>query len=850
MRWLVVLALSLLAAGQPAYSANPLPERAQALFRWFDSLGLEDTSKVPLVRIHTGAMESGNADVMLGWLLEDRGAKFRAILLDGTTGEFTKVGDLLDAGHCGYAAVSLAEEAAQAKRALASHQALKTWAGAKWRWRSYDRLAIRAQFFMLARSCEQHGLAAPSADLFRAVVAFEEAGRPKGAPPLEDLLQQDFGELLSWRLQCAFRSSTATWADLLAACRQALDRCPKANPETIKLLAETFQPGLEKLIAEEADRARHEAIALDALPPAERARELVWRLRDESSGRLTRDEPWPRPFPSRPSNGSFEALCNLGMDAVPALIEELRGGHLSRSFYISTRASRAMGYAMTPPRVVGSDFMRFDTRFLATQVLDQIAGFTFFRLASTNFRAPDAYLKIAKVAEEWFAAEQAKTADAWLAGKLCAIGHLSGVLPRPLPAGHAESTSRALILAARQSPPPLMRYEIHTYLNYEKHPEVTDFFREEVVHGPSLYFRSSAASKLAMRGDTEAERVILAEWRRQIAGLSEVTRRDFGHTLPIANSEKPPWEFSPEESLLWVTKLELAAGGSAGALRVLLDQWPALPLRLREAVVIGLCGRYERDGRRPAAPADPAARVLAREILLTALQTTAPATGLDSDDDDLPCADPRICDLAAHALHQSSPKKFVFDLSAPEPVREQQRVAICNADRRESGLEEISALAPRPKVPAARASLVAAVEWEAGSAEPPAALRQKMESFKGRALPATALVEVVTAYAAHPVPGTRGLRLRVTRDGDGTGVIIRAGLTPGEGGTSGEGGEYAARQLVFRQKQDVHSDSSTMSRDEAASTKSWHDLKVAAASALASPPREPIGIRVELVCPR
>jgi hypothetical protein len=222
MRWIVFLTALLAAKISPAKTPEPLSKETRELFAWFDRLGFEDTSKAKYIRIRTGDSMKVNGterqdDESLGWLLEDDGPTFRAVLADLTVGLFTKQGKQeSETDFCGYREVALEDEARKLRSALKDANYFKIWDESS-EFHYFDRIRRRTQIFALARSCAQRQLVPLAEDLLRSLAAHPMTdGLNRAKEKVSDWAIDDLERVLAWRLQTAFRSPTTTWVEILA----------------------------------------------------------------------------------------------------------------------------------------------------------------------------------------------------------------------------------------------------------------------------------------------------------------------------------------------------------------------------------------------------------------------------------------------------------------------------------------------------------------------------------------------------------------------------------------------------------------------------------------------------------
>ncbi|HEY2343156.1 MAG TPA: hypothetical protein VGH90_09020, partial [Chthoniobacteraceae bacterium] len=301
--------------------------QAAALFAWVDQLPLPKTKDLKPIRIWTDGPwqnDHGNAVPLtcLGFLVEDGDKEFHAISADGALEIFTKKpGTPETLGFVGYREVPFTD---QVRDLVAKPSA----PGRMDRFLplygfNSDRLKDCSRLLLLARWAderEEHALAMSLLQILQASRQGEKTDQPPR--PLETQLQKEFGERLSIRTLRLIAEKGAERSTVLDRLRKIVALCPEANlPETKAAIAL-----LEKMVAEDKAHRTVTESELASMPPTERAKELAFRLWDECT-RVA--QPNPSPFraahtadPS-PSNGAANALSELGLDAVPALLKAL-----------------------------------------------------------------------------------------------------------------------------------------------------------------------------------------------------------------------------------------------------------------------------------------------------------------------------------------------------------------------------------------------------------------------------------------------------------------------------------------------------------------------------------------------
>ncbi|HZJ17711.1 MAG TPA: hypothetical protein VFD27_21840, partial [Chthoniobacteraceae bacterium] len=770
--------------------------------------------------------EKREDDVCVGFLLADNGATFRVVLADLTVCVLSKAGkDESDVDFCGYREISLKAEAQQLLRELRSETYFSRWQSDR-QFSYYDRLQRSAQIFAFARACARRG----EVELGESLVKALERHPPRdGSNPTNGSLQEElvtsFANVAGWNLRISLRDGTQTWATLRDRARKLQEAFPN---EEFEVVAKMFAT----LADEDAEHARTRPASLDGLTSRERARELTWQLRDEQNPGLDGPNFWPRPWPFelRKSNGAMAGLRELGFEAVPALIEESHSDRMSRSIFRSER--------------YGGGVILTKTSDLAVNILNDIAGVNFYRLADfANKKAEEGWPAIVAAIEDWWHTVESKGEKQYLVGMVLQGGARANGCVERLRARYLEVFVETMVASVRTSASPHDRAEITKKLWGERDPKADEFLREELRNGPTLGNRVAAAYGLRQRGLIEAEEAIREEWTRLVKrGLKdeEISARSADERQSIRFDEDSPlWAEAPAHALNFLT-----AGDAVESFHLFLRTLRELSPRTRVLLIRRIGGRDFTVQTPTTQRASPATRMLIREILLNTLDDTTGITGEMESAEDGPIAEPRLCDLAAEYLHEHWQETFKFEMFASESVRERQRITMLNIHRREQDLAELPLPVGRPKVAAAKANHVAAIEWATNSAAPGAALSTKLSGWKGQPLNLDALVTILTSYAKTPPAGTRGLRCTAFRDGDSTGVIVRLSLVPG---AARKTAARSFRQFVSANREMLLNSSGGGTAESATKRTEWFEFSKSAGGAIATPVDKPFMIRAEVL---
>jgi hypothetical protein len=175
----------------------------------------------------------------------------------------------------------------------------------------------------------------------------------------------------------------------------------------------------------------------------------------------------------------------------------------------------------------------------------------------------------------------------------------------------------------------------------------------------------------------------------------------------------------------------------------------------------------------------PATLKVVEEVLASELDDTEEHPGTTGLANMKTVYDPRICDMAAYFLAKRWPDRYVFDLSPSLSIRERQRVECLNVWRRAHNLPALPLPAPPHRVTPDQATVVTAIEWATNSAKPGTNFAASVEAFRGQPLDAKKLVAFLDGYGINPEPQASGIELKITKDEDLTGVMMKIRLLPG-----------------------------------------------------------------------
>lgn len=335
-RWVArTLVAGALVAGTRATAGppSPLSDADRALFAWFDGIGLPSCAGKPYVRVEwraVGASETvPRADDLWtvdGFLVGSEGEKLT--VLDGDLWprriDRTPPHDWTG----GMRTLDLRKVVAEA---LARLQAMRTDPGAV---EATDRLypGVRLRFgdegqtAALARHAAANGLEREAHELLEAARALPPRVGAT-AEPFEKVVARQLDEGVLWRIHRDFADPAVPRKHLLERLRGWRASFP-ASPRLAR--GDALLAVLPSMVEEDAAHAAVPDADLARRPAAERARELVFRLRDQR-GDVFMDRAGRVSISLGTKDSPAQQLRAMGRDAAPALVDAVTDVRLTRA---------------------------------------------------------------------------------------------------------------------------------------------------------------------------------------------------------------------------------------------------------------------------------------------------------------------------------------------------------------------------------------------------------------------------------------------------------------------------------------------------------------------------------------
>jgi hypothetical protein len=625
-----------------AEAGEHLTVEDRELLAWFDTLGIEDFTHAPLIRvryrvIYTETPKVRHVDEPRAFLLSEKDGRFRVLFGDLTVSSFERFGtDPERDDYVGYRPVSLEEDTVPLLRLLTGKNKDYVWGDGYHS--ALDQLQITGEAVVLARYCVAAGREDLAAQLLHAA---EKHLREQAPVSFREAIQTEFGNAFVWRAKLSVGDPQLDRHTLAGTFRDIARHFPKTNEdEWVTKTAES----LEQMATEDATHRVPSEEEYARLAPVDQARELIFQLRDDS---IDASDDWPRPlpFPVPPSNGAFRKLVALGLPAVPALLEARRLAYPTRS--VSRTRSCATGAFFTT------------VQGFAERALCQIAGVDFdFLVPRLEDQTWEQYGKQVHLLEDdWWKTTQEQGDAAWLRARILAGSPGLEDCVEALTRRHPELVPEVLMQAIPSNGEFLLRERMIETLAAFDTTEVNAFLRKEMDQELALSTRIVAARVLRRHHRPEALAAMLAEF----AAL----RPMLAQARPDAQSDGPEPACDVMIFLLY-TDSALAAR-EVGATLSHSPHW------FREAAIEACLVRMTMAGNSPEIErATVTTRRAVEALLISELHDTTPASHLYGDGGEKLT----LADIAAKTLAAGWPTKYRFDYKAAPPARSAQITAI------------------------------------------------------------------------------------------------------------------------------------------------------------------------------
>jgi hypothetical protein len=748
----LLLPICLAVIGAKVEGAVVSKEELAAAVKWFDGIEWPDVKEKPYVEIRFGHGMVGSKRVegpkVRGFLLGEDEKEWRLFVVGHAPADGIKFGRN-DWPFCVQKFLKSKPEANEDSKAvmtpldLASAvdqmlAALRVPVDQEDRWRrdSGQASSDRAILFMLARMCARRGSAELAEKLDDAIMTLPglENSRRQEAASFREGTEKEIGHVLMWKAVVDFGDFSIPRPQLLEEFERIVRDFPASEHRE---RAKGYVEILRTMVAEDA---AHPAVDLEKLAPAERVKELIFRLRDQNGHQYSQPGAcdifgdWGG---AAKRTSPAHQLVELGHAAVPQLIGALE----------DKRPSRSVGYHR--------DF--YFSHFVLTvgdcaeAILARISGRNFWKARTTSaaMQKDGATTATRAAIEAWWREVKDKGEKAILIEGVHS-GKQDGVeQARRLIAMDSAAALEAIAKGIQNANSHWTQTELVRQLARIDTPDATAELRRQMKSCASLNGRVSSAWELLERGDKETVSAMIEEW---------------GKWRDKPGSDSPLEDGNPAAL---VDFLEYCR--DVRAMNALAERAGNVPIHVQFVILKAIIGSqtWFRPKKKDAAPIPPELDAVAEKLAAKLLDDRVPQYGMRGSWHGFSYVDPRVCDFAAVALARRWPDRYQFAWTTTRIERDEQIAKIRNTWRKSQGLEEVPPIA-RPPAPAAEAdsNTISALRWKGG---PPMKIGVLEE---GKPLTATGLAAALMKLHSEIPKENSGFLLTAERAAGARGFLV------------------------------------------------------------------------------
>ena len=665
------------------------------ILKWFDGLGFLDFSGLPLVKV-TATWQSSlekdekQNDTSYAFLMDDTENGFRAFTLDLSERffEFTSQGFFSPTVHK-FERLNLRETAQTLLRENAERTS-KAEVG--WPRRFGMQINEGTEFVVIARACAAQGEADLAQQLMDAArdLLMQKHSEKNSESTFQKDLSEDLANMTMWRIILDFSEPNVPRTQLLASLEQFL----KNYPETRHCERATESAELLRtMIKEDRD---HSVPNFSDLTSDEKVDELIFQLREQNGQQLSQpgscdiffgdsfadvktemihETTETEPVESKPRSVSpAQQLVDLGMDAVPKLIDALGDERFTRSvgyhrdFYFSHHVLR-----------VGD---------CAEKILCRIANRDFYQPTYTNagMLKDDEQLAVKAQVKEWWRevkkkGEKQVLIEATLAGGRNSIGPA-----RQLVYKYSKEALEAISKGVKSASSDRVRIQLIELLGILGEP-AREILKGLMARASSLTTRVAAASQLFKLEPESAVKTMISEW----VAISNRSGKGESRGRYMEEGVSELIQF-------------LASRNSLDAAQALRNPFHVHPIATRFEIVtafgtfkhsLGSSGSNSLRVPNGRTSVNHSVEAEIESLLVTALSDKDRREGLSGNWDEYQFMDPRICDMANYVLALRYPDQYSFDPNAGTDSVEANRIRSINLWRKKNQMELLSEFQPR-----------------------------------------------------------------------------------------------------------------------------------------------------------
>ena len=710
------------------------PEMLDAL-QWFSELGFPSVKGMRPVKVWTGGWfqrenKKEEPCIELGFLAKEDGERFTAINTDLIRREFVQQGAPLPE----YARVFFEGKTWDEIAGYFLNPGKNDWGG---RWSQGPWPLPREKMFILGWCCWQNGrddLAAKFLAKAKATPGYEKPDsnthrsfREIIAPPIAyfrfQLVLRDFG------------NPSITRTQLVANLHSFVTHFPNAEDagRTKQLIT-----GLQELIAEEKDYPPQDKRELSKLPPEERAKVLVARLRDYF-------------LPTRKDeNDPYDELAKLGEAAVPALIEALDDHRPTRWVSFIVQGSWMGGPVPGTLRSIGD-------------VAQTLLSCAFPQpLTNQSYRGPLVYSpsppqpsRFKLEAQRAWAEYQSKGGLQYMLDAIAKGGEEAKTQVNQLMRKFPDKAGPTIVRYYEALSHPTDRQNLIYGATAVHDPAWMALMKQETATGQTTGIKAAAAFCLRKLGDDSGTAAMLKEWKDLLAAATKTKdSKAYGGSRELIDF--------------------LASSVDEDVITQLTKDMNLRSEQTRSTIIASLADAYGYNNWNHNKQSSPKVKALIEKVLVECLDDDPETAGQSH----VGYHDPEVGDVAARCLASILPGKYRFDRAASFAAKVAIRREGRNQWRKETQLEPITPPI-LPQVPDNERNTIKGIVFAGNNLEG-TTTRTAIENLKGQPLRAEDLVRIVCDFGSHLPKGANGLRIRAVRNAEPNGVALKVWSSKGE----------------------------------------------------------------------
>ncbi|HEY3779656.1 MAG TPA: hypothetical protein VGL56_01135 [Fimbriimonadaceae bacterium] len=719
---LIAATAGLLNAAAAAQDKSVNPAERDALYAWFDSLGMNEVTKGQFIRLETWNVDQGKKQNVR----DENG-----FTLTPTAKQF----NLRD--------VSLRTEVVGYEGQEQEHHPVDLETFAK------TILDTYIPQFLGQDATPDQIIASDSYELFVLSLALEARGDKNLADKLyarshtlkpkygdgygmsySEYIKGQIAEIVQPDLEEEVGDPKVTWIQALADIDAFDTHFPKTDSaDALAKLRKSVAVVVE-------ERKTHPILTpeeIKKLPVENQVRELIFQLPDQSDYYYISAPYMGLPNQQKEDKTPAGLLLKIGYPAVPQLIDALTDTRPTKSQY-GENSGGLSGWNMargSPPQQVNGVVQR---------ILERLSGRTFQSQYSGMELTPAQVAAIQNNARTWWAEVKGKSEKDALIEQIqtdtpqnvnSECQRLAEIYPQDA-AGPIEA-------AIKNPKNAQYRTGLLSIISYDKIPVSKEFRWDQMLHGDTLYVRLAALSLNLNSEKTETLDWLVSECKRTAApGGEGIHTLDVIDVLSASNRTDAIELFQAASEKMNPDQLFSAMTGAAD---------------IQES-----------------AKAPPGYNSSLEKFIVPQLLNTKRTNSYGGRWEDLDLDNVRICDAALYCLSKRFPKKYKYAKADSLQKKDLLCYAAANVYRKENGLQPVTQPVIR-KVTRAESCVVSEVKLSGSYKLVPLATQAAL-SLKGHALTADGLDSVIRATENHWPKELHQLVISASRGAYGEGVVL------------------------------------------------------------------------------